>query len=853
MTGSLFLPVNAQTTSEFGYKLHPEKILENTIGDLQVYVTSNKLMVPTTIKNLTVISSNTDIIQIVEVSEDSDSFIKNIKIKALKPGIATIGLAAPGFASKEISIQVYNNNNYPTKIMMKTTPNQFSVDGPKYGFVAVELSTTGGLPTVALEDVTVTIQTPNTDVIKLRDSEITIKQGEYFGITEFDIVGSGDAIIFAETNGMKKISEIISVSEPKGPLQIQLSVIPDTFSSYYSAKGFAILQLVDSEGIPVMAEEDIYLELDVDNPDTSKNTSTDFNEVVFDEKKLVIKKGEYSTFTQFSPRPNLADFTSENEQVFQMFVSVENYLARGDSFTVIHDEIGALEGAGPSITEVLPFLTTGKEEIIGVTYFETDIEVSRRAGTSNNRETVTITVPVTAQKNYELSISSSDSNVVNPINPIMEKGKNAVLVTGNTGTMAPDESIELYIRDNDGIKTVITTPDGPIEDDISLTIESLIPMILVGKEFPLLAYLYESAGEEESVSTTDEDEIDSRLGPTQFVKNGILSFSANEFINIESSNVEKNQDYVLTYPMVEAVGTSSLNGKIGKFSGSMDVTSYTTDPTTIYLGYIDNILITDGNLATVQLLDSVGNPVYAKKDTILELVSNDQTILKTPNQITIKKGEYFNTFELETLKEGTVEMTVLSKDLPLSKYSISIIDLTPVLSLNLEGSMNWNERIEAKLSVSIPEIKTTLSGFQVEWTTEGGEVKTADSVTNSEGIAILNIIANDKETVTVSAKVSGNNLDSATASKTVQILNKPSVIENPETDTVKEESSIGELNFDTTQIGMIIIPIIIVAIFLFLKKTDRLGLITEKMSLENLEISDKIEGIKERISDIKDR
>ncbi|MFB5636109.1 MAG: hypothetical protein ACE5RB_05720, partial [Nitrosopumilus sp.] len=706
-----------------------------------------------------------------------------------------------------------------------------------------------------LEDITVSIQTPNTDVIKLRDSEITIKQGEYFGITQFDIIGSGDAIIFAQTEGMKKISKILSVLEPEGPLRIELSVIPDTFSSFNSARGFAILQLVDNAGIPVAAEEDIHLKLNVDNPDISKNTSTDFDEILFDEKKLVIKKGEYSTFTQFSPRPNLADFTSDNEQVFQMFVSVEDYLARGDTFTVIHDEIGALEGAGPSITEVLPFLTTGKEEIIGVTYFETDIEVSRRIGATSERETVTVTVPVTAQKDYELNISSSDSNVVKPINAIMEKGKNSVLIKGNTGTMAPDEQIELYITDNDGVKTVTATPDGPVADDIDLTIEPLIPMILAGKEFPLLGYLLETEEDsEETTSTTEDDEdINPRLGPTQFVKSGILTFSANEYITIESSNVDKNQEYVLTYPTSESVGTYTLDGQIGQFSGSVDITSHTTDPTKIHLGYINNILITDGNLATIQLLDSVGNPVYAKKDTVIEVVSNNESILKTPNQILIKEGEYFKTFELETLSEGTVELAILSKDLPLSKYNVNIIDLTPVLSLNLGGGLGWNERIEAKLSVTIPQIESSLEGFNVEWTTDGGEVRSMEEVTNSDGIAILNIIANDKEKVTISAKVSGNGLDSATASKTVQIKNKPAIIDTPEPESVKEKSPLEGLNIDGTTIGLIIIPIIIVAALIFLKRTDRLESITEKIPVGDLDIGDKIEGIKEKISDMRDR
>ena len=81
MMASLFIPVNAQSTSEFGHKLLPEKLLENTVGDLQVYVISNDMMVPTSIKNLTVISSDTDIIEILEVSQDSETFIKNVNSK----------------------------------------------------------------------------------------------------------------------------------------------------------------------------------------------------------------------------------------------------------------------------------------------------------------------------------------------------------------------------------------------------------------------------------------------------------------------------------------------------------------------------------------------------------------------------------------------------------------------------------------------------------------------------------------------------------------------------------------------------------------------------------------------------
>ena len=110
--------------------------------------------------------------------------------------------------------------------------------------------------------------------------------------------------------------------------------------------------------------KDINFKIGVENPNVSINTSHNFDEVIFDQKELVIEKGSYSTFTKFSPRPNLGEFTSEIEQTYNMFISAENVLTSGGSFKMIHDQIGALEGKGPSVTKALPFLTSGNKEII---------------------------------------------------------------------------------------------------------------------------------------------------------------------------------------------------------------------------------------------------------------------------------------------------------------------------------------------------------------------------------------------------------------------------------------------------------------------------------------------------------
>lgn len=841
------IPANAQTTSEFGYQLHPEKLLENTEGTLQIFVTSNEMMVPKEIENLKVISSDNSIIQILSVEEDGNGFTKDIIIKAKKPGITNIVLAAPGFSSKEITLQVFNNNNHPTQLLMKTTPEEFPIDGPRYGHIALEIATTGGLPTLASDDIMIHLDTPNKDVIKLKDSDVIISAGNYYVITEFEIIGSGDAIIFAETNGMKKISNIVNILEASTPLKLQLSVFPKNFNSFSVNTGFAIIQLLDSDGIPVIAEEDINFKLKVENPNVSVNTSHNFEEVTFDKTQLTIEKGKYSTFTKFTPRPNIGEFTESFEQEYSMYISANNILTGGDSFKITHDEIGALEGEGPSFTDVLPFLTTGNEEIIAVTYYETDIEVSRQTGTSlqgtTGRELVTVTVPVQAKNDHEVNFSSSESDTVNPINPIMKKGQNAVIVYGKTGTIASDDSITFYITDNEGVKTITGNAIGPIRDGISLRVEPLVPMILAENQFPALAYLDESGeGEGEEVVNTDEgEEGDPRLGVTYFIEDGILTFSANDSVDVNSLIIKRNQPYAIMDMMSNEVGTTTISYQMGGFDGVTNIVSHTTDPAEVYLAFPKNILANANTLATIQLLDSAGNPVYAKKDIQIKLVSNDERVLQVPQELTIKNGEYFVTFELETTNEGKIELALLSEDFALSKYEINVVDISPILSLDLLGTMNWNERIEAKLSVKIPEIQTSLAGFQVEWITEGGEVKSIEEVTNSEGIATLNIVANDKDTVSITAKVSGNGLSSSTLTKTATILNIPVVEE-----VIVEESTGFELDMMTLM--LIIIPVAVGGTLFFLKRMDKLDLITDRIP-----IGDKFEEIKERISDIRNR
>jgi len=283
---------------------------------------------------------------------------------------------------------------------------------------------------------------------------------------------------------------------------------------------------------------------------------------------------------------------------------------------------------------------------------------------------------------------------------------------------------------------------------------------------------------------------------------------------------------------------------MGGFDGTVNIESHTTDPSDISLSAPKNILANSNTLATAQLLDSAGNPVYAKEDVEIKLVSNNEEVIKIPQELIIKSGEYSTSFELEALSEGEIELALLTEDMSLTKFNINVVDITPVLSLDLLGGMNWNERLEGKLSVTIPEIQASLDGFNVEWEVQGGEVLQFDEVTNSLGIATMNVMANDDEVVTISATVSGNGLNSASLSKSANILNIPieENIENPE-----EESGM-DSPIDITTLILIVIPVGIGGALFMLKRMDKLDIILERIPIE-----DKIEEVKEKISDIRNR
>ena len=222
--------VYGQTSGQLGYRVIPNKIMENTDGVIEVYAVGDTDS--STLEKLIATSSDSSIIKILGTEQDKNGFVTNVKIKAYGEGTAKIAIAAPGFSSQEFQITVYKNSNIPAKLLLKITPNAFMTTGPRQGYVAVELTNNDGFPIPAPDDTVVTLSTSDTNIVNLKNTQLVINKGDYFAIGQFEVQQNGDAQISAASSSMQTVSSTLTISTTaSNPSTIQVYVYPNKISS----------------------------------------------------------------------------------------------------------------------------------------------------------------------------------------------------------------------------------------------------------------------------------------------------------------------------------------------------------------------------------------------------------------------------------------------------------------------------------------------------------------------------------------------------------------------------------------------------------------------------------------------
>ena len=780
----------AQTTGEFSYRTLPGKIVANTEGVLEVYVKGD---LPAKIDNLIASSSDSHIIQIIGIEQNNDGYVTNVKIKAINAGTANIALAAPGFSSQEFPITIYSNNITPTNLLIKTTPSAFSMKEATQGYVTVELANQLGIPFKAKQDTIITLTTTDSNIINLKNTQLTIKQGEYFAIGQFEVKKDGSAMISASTTSLAAVSSTVTTSTTVTPQTIQVFVFPKKINSYQNTYGYIIAQLHDSSGNLAVSKEDITIRVQVTDSSKTLLPNTSGEPLVTEHAPIVIKKGSYWGFTTVTVDK---DTTGTNTN-YDVSISSKGYLVSEPA----HFETTTLNtfADNSAVLDPLPILATGQKELIGIMHMA-----------DNDGNTI---MP---SNNLQIEVVSSDPNSLSIDKVKMDSGIEAALVFGKVGPFASSPTLKVLTLNTQTLAIPIIAPT---IESVALVAEPLLPKILSNEDFPLAVYL--KKGGVFSYFTSDANPI----------------FSPRDVFLTESKILQKDQSVELFNSKSLKPGPITLSIEAGDYATTLSLDSSSSAPASISLAYPEKIISNFGNTFSIQLLDSQQSPVFMYKDIQIKLVSSDPSILDVPENVVIKKGDYYSFFNVNAKTAGKAELAVLANDIPLSKFEVDVTSVLPTIGITSNDFVNPNTTFDAALTAQYNN--APMSGLKVDWNAEGAKIQSMDSVTDKDGKAKITLLSQDPNKIDIKATVSGGMFSTLSVDKQVTV-NQPLTTQN----------TLNTNGFSIFGINplFIVIPAGAVAGGIILKKKNMLDGITQKINL-----LEKVSEIKERITTLREK
>jgi len=708
-----------------GVKIFPEKIMKNSEGVLQIYASYNSHIFPKKISDLVYSSSDSSIVKILGIDNDTGSFT-HLRIKAMNLGTANIKLVAPGFASKEIPIKVYDDPDSPSNLSVKITPDIFTDNGPQIGHISVEIMNKDKQPVFATNDTLITLTT-NPDMINLHNSQIIIKTGNYFAVDEFDVKHGGIADITASSKNINSASGTVNI-QIHGQQVLKSYVFPENINNFAASVAYVIVQLQDASGNPVLASEDIAIPLKTTNSSKIKTVNTsDDNAYIESHMPITIKKGSYWGYAPVTVKAGI-------NGTFNVDISSnKGYLISTPAqFTTTSTKFFDDKSAR---LDTVPILKTGKKELIGILHLED----------SDGK-------PVIAKYNLPVEIDSSDINSLAVDKPVLLEGSGATPVFGianvNSANL-PTLHVVSY-TDQTISPSLIST-----SDSIKLNAEPLINKILKDTLFPFSFY------------------ATNNLGALEYFTQDLNPVVSSDGVVFSASPKIQNGDFTTISNATLSGNNATLIISDNKTQTVVPLESTSHKPSKISLQFIDPLSVNSNNTSIVQLLDSANNPMFADKDITLKIVPSNNSV-NIPQNVTIKKGEYYKTIEIFPHTDGQAKISLLSDNIQPSEYTINVEDTKPQITLNVPDQIQPNNSFLATAKVQLYNI--TLNRMNVNWTSTGATIQQKDLVTNQDGIANALFLPTDKRVI-LSTSVSGVGVTPEKITKIIQ-MNTTSNSEN---------------------------------------------------------------------------
>jgi hypothetical protein len=451
--------------------------------------------------------------------------------------------------------------------------------------------------------------------------------------------------------------------------------------------------------------------------------------------------------------------------------------------------------------DLLPILATGERELVGVLHLED----------ANGK-------PVISRDDLIVKVDSSDPDTFSIDSIHMNRGDSVALVFGKAQKTDNPVTLNVLTEDPQTLTPIITTQE---DEQLNLVVQPLLQKVLGNTAFPMAAYMSHSDGAPE-YSTIGAD----------------LTILPKESITAEPATLQKEQGVTLVNSKLLKGETATLSFMAGRFSGTIPIEAFSYEPSTISLNYPEKIVKNMNDVFAVELLDEQGFPVFASKDIEVKLVSSDPDAISVPQDITIREGSYYSSFDVSPGAAGDSKLSVLANGMPMSEFSIVSTALNPQISLSTDDLVNPNSAFTAMINAQYDSLP--VPGLQVDWSVQGAQIRSMESTTGDDGTSTILLTSLESGKIDLKATVSGGPFTDTFASKEV-IINATQIA--PQVQVQEQDQFASVLGLNPIYFAA---PAAASAAVFVLKKKGLLDGMTERIGFLS-----KISEIKEKITQIR--
>ncbi len=594
------------------------------------------------------------------------------------------------------------------------------------------LQNSDGEITQAPFDIPVTIEYEQS-LINVESADLTIKKGNSYvwgTISTKDKVGNAFIRASADKLGFDEAKEIkISSSLPSS---LAVNIFPEKVPATLKRDLDVIVSLVDSDGLPTLAQEDVKIEFFSD--DVSINNQID-RKIKEESLKGLIRKGEFSYhFTQ------RLDFFKEN-QTITIGASTKGLGVSTDTFETVkpittNNPIAENKTLATFTLGMIPTKaqTVAVYQVGMLVNDDEDEEIE-----STTTEETKVFFPLIINENYESSGSESKINIISS-NDLLLKVKEAGQITAASSYGAAiietgQETGQVYLS-----STIKGIGSSSTMTEVINTLKQEQTMLFspTGTD----SILFDNNGRFDFFVIS----LDTKGRPT-LVENEIryLITPINEIVTIQKANTFAHVNFQGN--AIQSENEDMMEIKTVPIGESADVrleaqNAFAKEPTAkLAISISQKVMNQNGDYSgMIQVIDFHDNPVVLNNDLRVKLASSDIGMLEMPESIMIPAGRSYVEFPISTTdKVGAVKILANGKGIVESESEIEVKTLATKLKISF-GSVIEPVVLEAPTELKIyvdDESQNGVGGATIKVISSDSAITPNVITTDAQGIATV--------------------------------------------------------------------------------------------------------------------